>query len=698
MKHLFANKKIAEIVIGSLILIPFIYLIAHLSEIPYQPGSQYTDFEIAHLASANYLQYSLFDKREFPFWSSVINGGYPFYADPLSGIFYLPGWPGYLLPQPYGLNLLIIVHFFWLGLGTYLLCRFAGITRLYALICGLLVVIMPKLWAHYASGHVSTLFAVSWMPWAALSGYATSRSEKIFGRNLAAGAGALSFCALADPRWLFYTLLTFFIASFLGGRQNWRALGRSILQTVTAAALAVMGAALLFIPMLNFAAHSTRSAITAGDLLQYAVEPIELIKVILPVYGEQADRSIYIGAFVLFLSIIAWSRGKNRFTKTALILPVGFLIFYSFGEYFLPNVWLVGLPGFNLLRVPSRAWLVIGSWAVFFAVWQLDHLSKYPQPPTKAFKIASLSIVFLVIGIGAGISMFTRAVFPGAVTGVIVYGVIILSLLFWNRLGSRRAAILLAAGLIADYGIYAFLAVTYRPVPDVPQEIAVALKNNIPDGRIYSPTFSIPQSYAARYGLQLAGGIAPLIIKTYYDQFTSALGGAFPPGYSVTLPPIAAGNPLDNPAALAPDPEKIGELNVVWIFTQQELINSQQFDLIYSQEGYYLYRNLMARPLVEMSSSSSAAQASIETKDINRIVINAVGPGRITVRVPDYPGWRVSVDGLPAIMKPQGIFLGAEVPAGIHRVVFEFFPADLWYALCISAAGWLALAILWVRR
>ncbi|HEY0082425.1 MAG TPA: YfhO family protein, partial [Pyrinomonadaceae bacterium] len=66
-----------------------------------------------------------------------------------------------------------------------------------------------------------------------------------------------------------------------------------------------------------------------------------------------------------------------------------------------------------------------------------------------------------------------------------------------------------------------------------------------------------------------------------------------------------------------------------------------------------------------------------------------------------YPGWEATVDGVPApLFRADYALRGLPVPAGTHRVRFEFRPRSFERGLCVSAASLLLLAasLWWMNR
>jgi hypothetical protein len=81
----------------------------------------------------------------------------------------------------------------------------------------------------------------------------------------------------------------------------------------------------------------------------------------------------------------------------------------------------------------------------------------------------------------------------------------------------------------------------------------------------------------------------------------------------------------------------------------------------------------------------------------NRVVVTgAAGAAgeQLVVLVSDYPGWRLTVDGQPAALRPLNGYLGAALLPGQHTYVFEFRPSVFYVSLGISlisllVCGWL---------
>jgi uncharacterized membrane protein YfhO len=57
-----------------------------------------------------------------------------------------------------------------------------------------------------------------------------------------------------------------------------------------------------------------------------------------------------------------------------------------------------------------------------------------------------------------------------------------------------------------------------------------------------------------------------------------------------------------------------------------------------------------------------------------------------------HPGWRARVDAEPCeVVRVYGDFMGCVVPAGTHRVAFDFEPRSLRVGIALSLLGLVAL-------
>jgi hypothetical protein len=176
-----------------------------MGDFPYRSSdAQFTDYAITHYPNAIFLLNTLREYHQFPLWSPSILSGYPFFANPLSGLYYPPGWLALIFSLPFGFNLVLAFHLVWGGLGMFQLLKTEGLSQWGALIGGLGFAMLPKVFAHYGAGHLTLLYAISWTPWL-LYCQATGARSGFRSSKFAIPSGIiLGIIFLADVRWSFY--------------------------------------------------------------------------------------------------------------------------------------------------------------------------------------------------------------------------------------------------------------------------------------------------------------------------------------------------------------------------------------------------------------------------------------------------------------------------------------------------------------
>ena len=120
----------------------------------------------------------------------------PFAANPLAGLFYLPGWFAIIFPLPEGISVILSAHAVFATWGMYLYLKEENLGEISAIAGGLVMGLMPKVAAHYGAGHVSMIYAICWTPWLLL---VSRKDQKGWKTGIVAAA-----LFLADPRWAVY--------------------------------------------------------------------------------------------------------------------------------------------------------------------------------------------------------------------------------------------------------------------------------------------------------------------------------------------------------------------------------------------------------------------------------------------------------------------------------------------------------------
>ncbi len=106
---------------------------------------------------------------------------------------------------------------------------------------------------------------------------------------------------------------------------------------------------------------------------------------------------------------------------------------------------------------------------------------------------------------------------------------------------------------------------------------------------------------------------------------------------------------------------------------------------------------VLAAALAHTPGAGGALQLSEDTPQ--RVVVQATttAPAVLILRDALTPGWSATIDGQPQpIVRADGLFRAISVPAGQHRIVWQFVAPGLQTGLVLSAVAWLAAVGAWI--
>ncbi len=588
---------------GFLFLIPLLVILPHLNTFPYPPHpGAFSDLVVTHYPNAYFLRQALIENRSVPLWSPTILSGYPFAANPLSGLMYPPGWLALLLPLPLGMNLLAAFHLMLGGVGMLNLLRAEGVGYPAALLGGLAFEMMPKLVAHAGAGHLTLLYAIPWTPWLLWIWRVDSQSEVGQGNRrllkwLHPGM-LMAVIFLADVRWAVYAGILWWAYAIVHNRNKLATLRKLFFQT----GLATLLSAPLALPLLEFTLRSTRGSMTAADILAFSLPPARLLGMVFPDFGGFYEWMLYPGAVVLCLTLITLSDRTQRREQIFWLWVASISLLASLGSFIPGSGYLAHIPGLSLLRVPARALFLTCFALATLAGHAVDAVqSSRLEASGRKLRLVLFGLAGSVVVLSIGVIVLTGSLPRPFAWGA---GMVCLAAawLFWGASGAatqhRRVWIAGILGIsLLDWGMIDQSLIVFRPADQVLDEgagVAQWLADQQGLFRVYSPSYSIPQQTAIRAGIQLADGVDPLQLDNYAG-FMGIATGVPRSGYSVTTPPFANGNPKTSNAAYLPDPASLGILNVRYIaagfdLSMDGLVLKSEFD------GIRLYENLQALP------------------------------------------------------------------------------------------------------
>jgi hypothetical protein len=674
------------------LIIPVLILIPVLGDFIYPKGSLYSDLSITHYPNAIFLAQALAAGKAIPLWSPAILSGYPFAADPLSGLWYPPGWFTFLFALPLGFNLTVILHLIWGGFGGYVLLRAQGLKITSSLVGAIIFEAFPKLFAHFAAGHITLVYAVCWTPWLLVAEMKWKQS--LVAKHYWASPGIiLGVIALADLRWAAFAGLIWL------GYVLFEEKGSFKLVLLNLGMAALISAPVL-LPLLQYSQLATRSMMTPAENFTLSLPPAKLLGLFYPNIGGDAEWVVYPGILTLILTLtLFFSPELIKRCRFWLFVTLAALI-YSLGSNIplLSNLAL--LPGFDLLRVPSRALFLTGLAFAVLAANCVDYLSGNEQIVFARIKpdLFLVSLAMFVVILAAGVIMLTGSFSIGFVWGAI--GIVLATLLVLVRLHNKIHNAYFGYAVIVftliDLGTVNYLSIQVRTPVSVLSEGsgAAAYLSNLDTGifRVYSPSYSIPQQTAAIYNLQLADGIDPLQLSAYVN-FMEKADGVPSAGYSVTLPPFATGDPQKDNQLFIPDARLLGLLNIKYIAAAYDLL-ADGLTLVARVGETRIYENEFALPRAWIQPPGSEVGSNIQPVTIDRyspneVDISAQGPGQLVLSEVVYPGWQVWIDGKPGqMMTVAGVLRGVDLLAGNHQIKFIFRPWAVYAGIAGNLLTW----------
>jgi hypothetical protein len=686
------NKKSGKTGLWKVLLIipVVIYLPGMLGWIPFpSETAQYTDLLLAHYPNAIYLRNAILQDHSIPLWSNLIYSGVPFAANPLSGVWYLPGWIALIFPLPAGISIVLGMHSVFGTWGFYKLLKSEGAGDTGSIIGGIAFGLMPKFAAHYGAGHVSLLYALAWTPWLLLE----SRNGAKWWRT----GVVLAFLFLADPRWAAFTGLIW-ISYYVAHRRY--DIKEALFFYVKSSGIAFLIASPLILPMMEFTRISTRSMMTTDDVLLYSLPPEKLLGLIIPSSVGNTEWFMYQGGLIILLFIlqlfIKEARKLNVFWSAWIVLS----LLISFGALIPGAEWAAKLPLVSLLRVPSRALFIMGIGFAAIAGKSSDLLINQKVSKAIVRKIAFGVFIFTLL-LGSAIAVTVKTVDMTLLWGFVFLNIAALGLLVASQTTRTQTIKLILIGIAAVDLIGAgYLSYNVRIKEQVGanrHELINYIQNDDELFRTFSPSYSIPQYMAVEQSLEMADGVDPLQIDAYAKYMSSATG-IHQTGYSVSIPPYETGNSEIDNLDSGPDALLMGLINVKYLVSEFEIF-TDGFVLLDKIEDSYIYLNekFLPRAWVQNEDLSSVdqqpGQLIVKVNSIdwrtNQINLTAQGPGKLVLSEIYYPGWIASVDGVQQDIKPvYDILRSINLEDGVHEVSFKYRPISIIAGIILAFVGW----------
>ena len=623
----------------------------------------------------------------FPLWCPYINFGYPFYADPQSGLFYPITWlialtVGY---NPYTIGLEYVLHVCIAALAFfYLLKRFE--LDNYTATAFAIVYCMSGVFISNAQ-HLPWIVTMAWLPLIMLN-FKSIFEDRTNGSI--AGLALFLYLALTGGYPGFFIILFYFFAVY-GIFKMYIVIKAEGLSSATRLAILLGISAILFLVLtggyLYSFSHSLQyiargKPVTLQEANNVAVSPHALVSILFPFatgcssFRLDTDISmanIYCGFLALPLLFIAVTKTRFLFFQKALSVFAFVCLLAAAGKYLFLRSWLYNLlPGMDMLRHAAifRVFTVFGivfisatgfGWLVnavttktdivfvkrIFVTWLILLLSVFAFSVVKSGYVLKLLVPFsesAVADFNAHQNVYAH------ITTQLLFQLPLLLLfifiLFQQQIASSTRLILLCCIVVTEMVLSAQLNMPSTVVSNIKPSGLEAKLDKLSSG------FPVP----------------PLNPMSSFSHFSD--GSTLPIWYNLSF--------------FKKIPAKDG-FNSFYLQNVDDLSTS-------SKQEFF-----MQRPVV--FCDGSATKFSIQKFEPGNISI-ACDAGKADVlhlQQNYYQGWWVYIDGKMTLPEHELCSMSTSLPAGNHSVKFVYARSRVQYLFLISILSALLLTAFWVR-
>ncbi len=683
------SKRLIWIVI-IIFIIGNLFFIPNLGSFVYLGNSPFSDIPISHYSNLLYIQNSIVKHHQIPLWSNLILSGYPFAENPLSGLWYLPGWVALLFPLPLGINISLLLHLLLGLIGMVFFLRSLKISEIGSLFGGMAFFFSAKIYAHIGAGHLSMLYAIAWTPWLLLySAKVLQDGQKI--KSVILTGIIWGFIFSADLRW---SIPAFLIWIFVVINKNidWMDFIKYYLASII---LGLSLSIVSWLPLFQYLQLSTRNMMQPNEQMIYSLSFADLLNLLFPFFEGSAETKLYLGGVVILLALLGvFVYKQNKKIRKWYYLAL-IAIILSFGSNIPGMSLLYEIPGFSLLRVPSRF--------VFIFVFSLSVCAAYvvdvilnEKMDYKFSRIFFLvPIVFFNFLFFLGSVFLTEKFNLSIFWSVIVFSFSLVAIIFIlkGRFNNQYLGVVLVLILFCDLIFVNFKTLTFKPfhyVVDEKIELIKKIESISANFRVYTPSYSITQEQGAYWNINQINGVDPLQLKAYVELFNQ-ISGIPNNQYSVTLPPFRTSNPNIDNEEFCPNLKGLEELNVKYVISNFDLTKCSLGKEI-KLSSTYIYDISGVDNYVKNKACENGTKYSILSFSPNKIKLNVNScEGLMQINEINYPGWRISINGKPALLQRDKLFRTFLFPGGEHEITLYYQPTIIYESLIIQTIVWLAL-------
>jgi hypothetical protein len=299
---------------------------------------------------------------KIPLWTSSISTGFPIFAEGQLGVFFLPNIVTYFFfPAYLAFNLSFFIVFILASVGTYIYCRYLGISRFPSLLSSIVYAFSFVFIGHIL--HITVLQTISLFPWLMLA------ADKFFSKS--SRLYLLLFALIFSQQYLagfiqcvIYAIIAIYTMIFLR-YFNKPHFAKNILLLTFACLLGIGIAAVQFLPSVELFSQSTRTS-SGADTTRFFYSLKDLVYFVNPFFwgdpsnatyardpaeGLLWENNIYSGLIPFAFLLIGFLYFKKNKTLRPYIYLFFLTLIFSLGWLSI----LQHIPPFSMFRLPQRS-------------------------------------------------------------------------------------------------------------------------------------------------------------------------------------------------------------------------------------------------------------------------------------------------------------------------------------------------------
>jgi len=666
---------------------------------------------------------------QFPFWTDLMQNGFPLMAEGQIGGFYpLNILIFFLLPFKIAYNYSIIIHFLIAGLFSYFYARKIGADQWGASLASLLFCFGSS----YAGCfyNVATLKTLCWFPTVIylFELYFDRKKAQfiifaslIFGTQLLAGSVQMA---------LYSGIFYVFYFSYKAFKSDFKKL--SLLKLLM---IFLIPAIIIWLPQLKLtlelAKLSGREYATLGFALWKSFNPIGIFSLVFPYSFSVFTSNLYIGVFSLFFVIYAYLKRAGDVNTKNLLLLLLLSLFLGLGQFNPLYIIILKITKFYSFRVPSK-FLFFSTFSLamlagigFTKLFEKQNLEQ-EKKAQQLFQNIILISSFIFITIITILNLFNRQLsnlghwmvtkfivnkpyhrhdldyylqksdellktltssFSIFELPVLISWITVISSFFlYKYFLKKRLRFAVMAFILLDIYIFSTFSMGFRsnikPFEYLkPQNPAIFnfIKNDSEMSRILPfslasgklPLWAMPNANMA-YGISNAAAYTPLTNKSYRDKLIS-----------LEIVDDSLGVQAPKTDSLIKNLNLIRLLNVKYIISDRKL-NFDFLKFSVKDKEIYLYELKDYLPRIFFTLS---IERKIVPYPASNLKINSYHPENICLSIDSdqdgfiifsqnyFPGWKVFVDAREGeIVNLEKIVQAVKISKGIHLILFKYNP------------------------